>query len=250
MPFAGLGFLHILFAVLCAVHAVKSGQPLYWLFILFMFPLLGSIVYLFAVYLPSSRLERGAKKTVSAVAKVLDPNREVREARAAYDEAATAQNQMRLAAALLETGDAEAAAQLYEGALKGPFASDLEIRYGAARAFVECGRFAEALGHLEAIRKTKKEFRLEGVSLLTGRALAGLGRDAEARAELESAVATFGTFEARAEFAMYLLGRGQRSEAEPLLAELDKITSRWNSANRELNQRTMRRLAAARDAGR
>ncbi len=100
MPMAGLG-LHVVLALICAVHAVRSGQPLYWLFVLFAFPLLGSAVYFFAVYLPNSRLDRGAMKAVSAAAKALDPQREVRETRAEFEEAPTAQNQMRLAAALL-----------------------------------------------------------------------------------------------------------------------------------------------------
>ena len=57
MPFAGLG-LHLLVAVFLAVHALRSGQNMYWLIILFSFPLLGSIVYVLVVYLPNSRLER------------------------------------------------------------------------------------------------------------------------------------------------------------------------------------------------
>ena len=247
MPYAGLG-LHLIVAVICAIHAVRTGQPMYWLIILFMFPLLGSIVYVVAIYLPSTRLQRSARRAVSVAAKAIDPNREVREAREAFAEAATAQNQMRLAAALLETGEAAEAAKLYEGCLTGPFASDLEIRFGAARAFVECGRYAEALEHIEAIRTTKKEFRTEAVSILRGRALAGLGRNDEAREEFKSALATFGTFEARAEYAIFALGVGDNATAEPLLAELDKITSRWNSANRDLNERVMKRLAAARAA--
>ena len=135
MPFAGLG-LHVVIAILCAIHAVRTRQQMYWLFILFAFPLLGSLVYFFAIYLPNSRLERGAMKAVASAVKAIDPTREVREARAALEDAPTAQNQMRLASALLEVGEAEAAAQQYEACLKGPFASDVEIRYGAARAFV------------------------------------------------------------------------------------------------------------------
>lgn len=65
MPFAGLG-LHVVFALLCAVHVVRTRQNTYWLFVLFAFPLLGSLVYFFAVYLPNSRLQRGAMKAVSA----------------------------------------------------------------------------------------------------------------------------------------------------------------------------------------
>jgi hypothetical protein len=59
MPILGL---HILIALFFAVHVVRSGQQMYWLFVLFSFPILGSIVYFVAIYLPGSRLEHGARK--------------------------------------------------------------------------------------------------------------------------------------------------------------------------------------------
>ncbi|MEJ8851267.1 PLDc N-terminal domain-containing protein [Variovorax rhizosphaerae] len=80
MPFAGLG-LHFLLALFCAFHVVRTRRQLYWLFILFAFPLLGSLVYFFMVYLPNSRLERGAMKAVAATARTIDPMKEVRRAR-------------------------------------------------------------------------------------------------------------------------------------------------------------------------
>jgi hypothetical protein len=249
MPFAGLG-LHILLALFCAVHVVRSGQQLYWLVILFMFPLLGSLVYFFVIYLPNSRLERSAFKAVAAAAKVMDPNREVREARAALDDTPTAQNQMRLAAALLEVGQAQESATLYESCLKGPFASDLEMRFGAARAFTECQRYPQALVHLEALRRERADFRAEAVALLTARCLAGTSQPEQARAESESAVSRFGTFEARAEYAIWALAMGDSATADRLLPEIDKIASRWNTLARDLNAPVMRKLKAARELAR
>lgn len=244
MPFAGLG-LHILLALFCAYHVVRTGQQLYWLFILFAFPLLGSLVYFFAIYLPNSRLERGAVKAVSAAARALDPGKEVRLARASFEETPTAQNQMRLAAALLDAGEAEEAAKLYEGALKGPFASDPDLRYGAARSFVDCQRYQDALVHLEELRKTRPDYRPDGVSLLIARSYAGTSRSAEAREEFERAIDKFGTFEARAEYAIWALAIGDAATAARLQTDIDKITGRWNSQNRELNDPVFRRLKAA-----
>ncbi len=65
MPIIGL---HLILALLCAVHAVRNNQSLYWLIILFSFPILGSIVYFLVVYLPNSRLEREATRAVAAAA--------------------------------------------------------------------------------------------------------------------------------------------------------------------------------------
>jgi len=246
MPIAGLG-LHFILAILCAIHAVRHRQNLYWLMILFAFPLIGSLVYFFAVYLPNSRLQRGAMKAVSAAARAIDPQREVREARLAFEDTPTAQNQMRLASALLEVGDAPAAAGEYESCLKGPFASDPEIRFGAARAFVECQRFADALRYLEPLRQERPDFRPEPVALLIARALGGLSRAAEARREFEAAVARFGTWEAKAEYAIWAYGTGDRDTASRLQGELEKIAVRWNTLTRELNEPSERRLRAARE---
>ena len=57
----GVG-LHILAAIFFAIHAVRRGRELYWLLILFMFPLFGSVVYFFAIYLPESNIQRKAGK--------------------------------------------------------------------------------------------------------------------------------------------------------------------------------------------
>jgi hypothetical protein len=113
MPIAGLG-LHIVIALFFAVHAVRSRQQTYWLFVLFSFPGLGSIVYFLAIYLPDSRLERGARKAIVAAVKSLDPTRELRDARAAFEYTPTAQNQMRLATALYDAGEFDESAQTWE----------------------------------------------------------------------------------------------------------------------------------------
>jgi hypothetical protein len=244
MPFAGLG-LHVVVALICAIHVVRTRQQMYWLFILFAFPLLGSAVYFFAVFLPNSRLERGAIRAMTAAAKAIDPTREVREAQAAFDDAPTAQNQMRLAAALLEIGEAEQAARQYEACMKGPFASDLEIRFGAAKAFAQCQRYSVAHAYLQGIRTERPDYRPEGVTLLIARCLAGMGRAQEARAEFESAVSRFGTFESKAEYAIFALVTGDNPTAQRLDIELKKISQRWNSLTRDLNEAVARRYAAA-----
>lgn len=240
----GIG-VHVLIALFFAVHVVRSGQQMYWLMILFMFPGLGSAVYFFAIYLPNSRLNHGARKVVTAAVKSLDPGRELREARQAYDYTPTAQNQMRLASAQLEAGDAGEAATTYEACLQGPFAGDLEIRFGAARATLECGRAAAAVAHLQAIRSADSNFRAEQVSLLMAQALAAAGRQDEARAEFEYALGRHNSFTTQAEYAIWAAGVGDAAKANALDQELQRTIQRWTSHTRDLNQPLVRRLNTA-----
>ncbi|CDG81679.1 hypothetical protein [Janthinobacterium agaricidamnosum] len=240
----GIG-IHVLVALFFAIHAIRNGQPIFWLFVLFSFPLLGSLVYLFAVYLPASNLRHGAGKAVSVAVKTLDPGRELREARAAFDYTPTAQNQMRLASALLENGAAEEAAGVYETCLQGVFSSDLEIRYSAARAWLESGKGAHALPHVEFIRRNDVHFRAEKVSILMARALAGAGRQTEAKAEFDDGLQRFGSFECRAEYAIWAAGNGEHALAAQLRAELDQAMQRWSRHTREMYQPLLRRLKTA-----
>ena len=244
MPFAGLG-LHLLVAVFFAVHAMRRGQPLYWLVILFSFPLLGSAVYFFAIYLPQSRLERGTRQAISAVAKALDPTRELRDARVAYEYTPTAQNQMRLAVALLEAGQSAEAADNYEACLRGPFASDPEILMGAAHAELASERPTAAMAHLQAIRTERPDYRAEQVTLLYAKALAASNRHEEASAEYRAAVEQFGSFEARAEYAIWAAQVGDRALATELQEELQKAIRNWTRTTRDMNRPLLRRLDTA-----
>jgi len=249
MTIFGVG-LHVLVALFFAVHAIRNGQQMYWLMILFLFPGLGSIVYFFAIYLPGSKLQHGTRKAVTVAARSLDPNRELREARAAFDYTPTAQNQMRLAAAQLDAGAAAESAATYEACLQGVFAADLEIRYGAARANVACGRYAAAVAHLELIRASDANFRAELIALLLAQALAGAGRQAEAKAEFEFALTRFGSFSARAEFAIWAANSGDFTLASQLYPELQKTMSHWSRQTRDINMPLIRRLNSAMESAR
>ncbi|MYM67927.1 tetratricopeptide repeat protein [Pseudoduganella sp. FT55W] len=247
MEIFGVG-LHVLVAIFFAIHAIRSGQQLYWVVILFLFPGLGSIVYFFAIYLPNSKIQHGARKAVTVAAKTLDPGRELREARDAYEFTPTAQNQMRLASALLAAGNAEEAASTYEACLQGPFSGDLDIRFGAAQATLASGRAAAAVSHLQTIRSSDDKFRPEQVSLLLAQALAAAGRQDEARAEFEHALSRHNSFAVQAEFAIWAAGVGDADRANQLYAELQRTMERWARHTRDLNQQLVRRLNTAMSA--
>ena len=244
MPFAGLG-LHVVIAVLCAIHAIRNRQQMYWLFILFAFPGLGSLVYVLTVYLPGSRLQRQAGKAVKSAVTALDPTRELREAADAYAYAPTAQNQMRLAAAQLEAGQTEAAVASYEACLTGPFANDLELRWGAARAALTAGKPAQALSHLDFIATQSRDFRPQETQLLRARALAALGDQAGAQAQFEATLARFGGFEPTAEFAIWAAGQRNSALHAQLAQQLQGITARWDRGTREVHAEVLRRLSQA-----
>lgn len=239
-------WLHVLIAIFFAVHAIRSRQQIPWLLILFVIPLLGALLYYVGIYLPSWRRERHDRKVAAeGAAKAIDPVRALRDAQAAFDFAPSAHNQVRLANAQLLAGDAEAAAATYGACLQGVFANDPEIRLGAARASIACGRHAEAIAAIERLRHTDPDFRAEQASLLLARALAGVGRTGEARAAFEAAVKRHGSFETKAEFAIWAAGAREFQLAHRLQNELRSTMDRWNRHTHAMNLPLVRRLEAA-----
>jgi hypothetical protein len=244
MPFLGLG-LHLLVAVFFAIHAVRSGRPLYWLLILFSFPLLGSLVYFGVVFLPHSRIERQARLAGRAIQKRLDPDRELRDAQEAFDLTPTAHNQMRLAATLLEAGQPAQAVAQYEACLQGPFAGDAEVILGAARARAANGQPEGTLALLVPLQAKQPVYRAEEVGLVLGRAYAALGRQEEAGAQFSSAAMRFSSIESRVELALWALANRDQAVAERELKEIAHARRHMNKHTLGLHRDLLQRLDAA-----
>ncbi len=239
MPFV-LGGLHLFVALFFAVHAIRTGREMYWLIILFSFPLLGSVAYFFAIYLPQSRLERGVNQVARGAMRVLDPERELREAQGAFELSPSAQNQWRLAQALLDRGQGSEANKHFDALVRGPLGHDPELRIAAARARLVCGEALQAAELCRQIRQSRPEFRQEEVSLLLARSLAAMRRNHDARQEFESAVERFGTVETRAAFAVFAAKTGDLGMARRLRDEIERDSRHWNRHARDVNQPLMR----------
>ncbi|MFZ6819080.1 hypothetical protein [Undibacterium sp. Ji22W] len=244
MPYIGVS-LHILVAIFFAVHAIRHGRELYWLMILFAFPLLGSVVYFFAIYLPDSRLQYGARKITTATLKALDPGKELREAQQAFELTPSAQNQMRLAAAYLETGDAQQAAHEYEACLKGPFANEREMLLGAARARLQNGQADAAIELLLKLRQHHADFRLEQVALLLAKAYALAGQHQAAGEEFTKATRDHGSVEAYVEHAVWALAQGDKSTALKQREQIEQMKKHWQSHHFSTHKDLLKRLDAA-----
>ncbi len=71
--------LHLFIAVGLAVHAMKTGRSQWWLFILLLVPLVGSIAYVVIELIPALFRSQGAQKVAGNIGAVLDPDKEWRE---------------------------------------------------------------------------------------------------------------------------------------------------------------------------
>lgn len=247
MPIVGLG-LHVLIAIYFAVHAVRSGQDRYWLWILFAFPLLGSLVYAVAIWLPDARNSRSGQQVLRGVRQALDPSRELRAAQDALDVAATPANRLRLADALLSAGRASEAVVQYQAILTGLYADDPQVRVQLARALLEAGKPGDARDLLDRLIAEQPNLKSPEGHLIYARAVAALGDQDRAHEEFGVLVDYFAGLEARARYAEVLLGWQDRERLQALLEETDKRTKRMTGATRDINREWIERLKKVRGA--
>lgn len=239
MPVLGL---HVVVALFFAVHAVRSGQDRYWLFILFVFPLLGSLVYAIAIWLPELRYSHGGRQLVRGARRLLDPARELRAAQEAFDTAATTDNRVRLADALVEAERPAEAVPHYRDALRGIHADDPDTQVRLARALVESGQAGEARRLLDGLIQRRPDFRSPAGHLIYARAVADEGDRAKARNEFDTLIGYFSGFEARARYAEVLDGWGESEAAMRLREESLQQARRLPAYSRRMNREWLRRL--------
>lgn len=251
MPFIGIG-LHVLAAIFFAVHAIRSGQNLYWLILLFSFPLLGSVVYFLAIYFPEIRHSRGARKTLRAANQLINPGQELRHARAELEHSPTLQNRVRLASVLLESGHVQEARPLFEKAASSPLGDEPHILLGLARAGLESGDAALAVETLDGMFARHAETRRKPEpTLLYAEALAA-SNSPGTRAAFERAVECGNETASRCRYGEWLLAQtdaGDQERARELFAGIIEDSKRWSRFARSHNAAWLERAKSVMKGG-
>lgn len=241
LPLIGLSFL---IAIALCVHAVRTGQQMYWLWIILAFQPIGGIVYFVAIIAPAWFGGRTAQKMGQAARNAIDPQREYREAARAVDDAPTVANRVRLAVAASELGKHAEAERLYAESLTGLYADDPQLLLGRANALIELNRPAEALPLLEKLGETPNGGRTAHTMLALGRVYHALGREEQAETALRWAADNYPGFEGIARYAVFLARTGRKDEARAQLAEIDKRLSKTHAHFRK-EAKSWRDFAAA-----
>jgi hypothetical protein len=209
-------------SVVCGIHAVRSGQQMYWLWILVIAPLLGPLIYFFAVLVPEFAGGRTARGVTRAAQQALDPERELRLAKQALDDTPTLGNRMRLAQAAERLGRWQEAEAQWAQCVEGPWAEDPAVLMGHARTLIELGRYDEALQRLEQLKKLGREGETPQATLAIARVYEGLGRNDEADAAFRACVDRVPGLEAGGRYVAFLAKVGRRADADLGLAEIER----------------------------
>jgi hypothetical protein len=247
MPYLA-GIVHLAMAIFFAIHAVKTGRPSWWLFVLLSFPLMGSVIYFFAVFLPDQSNTRGGRRAMRAIQNVLDPEGELREAQLEYDRTPSVQNRSRLAAALLAKGRNDEALAHFRACATGPYANDRAMLMGVAQAELAVGHPSAAKVALDSLFSTHPDARTPEAELLYARTLAATN-DPTARSAFEAAVQRLDTIEAHGRLADFLAEAGDAAAARKHYDAVLSAARVVPAHARELNKEWIARAQKATAAG-
>ncbi len=212
MPlFAGLV---LLLDVICVGHAVYKRQPALWFFVIIALPFVGATMYLLTELLPRARANPAARQAAAGLGRAIDPDREIRAARAALEELDTAETRKRLADALVVRGRHAEARELYESTLTGAHEDDPALMMGLARAQFGLEDYTGVRTTLDRLREAWPDYQSPEGHMLYARALEAMGEMDRALVEYEALAGYFQGEEGRYRYGMLLLRMGREEEAE------------------------------------
>jgi hypothetical protein len=220
MDIAGLVIL--LMQIGIAVHALRTGRPLWWLFVILFFPVLGGLIYFLVEILPELRSSRAIRRFGSDIVKTVVPNAQLQGRAEELAVCGSVQNKLALAQECTARGHFDEAIKLYESAREGPFAQAPDLLLGLARVRFFNGEPKAARALLEEVSTAHPDYYPQDVAILKARSADAAGDSATALRELEAMLDRSVGLEARFRYGEILARSGKTHEAR---AELEGVVS-------------------------
>jgi hypothetical protein len=215
-----LVLVSIALQIACAVHVVRSGRQLYWIWILFIGSYLAVIVYVLVAVIPDLRNDPRGRKAATKVLHTIDPERRRRSIQQRLEVADTVDNRRALAEESMRLGDYANAVQLYQSVLKGMYATDAGFLLGLAQAQANSNDFVGARATLDTLYSTSPSFRSADAELLRARVLEAQGDQDTALEHYRTLATSYPGEEARFRYGALLKQRGQFGDARTVFRDM------------------------------
>ena len=225
-----IGGLVLLIQFCFAYHALKTGRPYWWIFIIMGFPVMGCVIYYFVEVFPGSREERSAARAARNISRLLQPDAELKKKAEELEICGSVDNKLALAAECMNHQMYPEAVRLYESCLAGAYSADGAILFGLAKATVEARDWSKASDVLARLKAAAPRARPNEVRLLEARVLEGRGENDAALAVYRELIPVFVGLEARFRYGSLLLRLGKDEAAMQMFNDVVKHSRRFASS--------------------
>ena len=230
-------YLIVALQAYCLYHAFKNRKPIYWYFLIFFIPLLGSIIYLITQVFNQNDVDKIQEDITTA----LNPTKKIKELEAKIQHIDTYANRIDLADAYFKLGDFPKAILNYKKTLE----DEVQDRTYATEQMMfsnfELKNYKEVIHQAETIKDTT-EFKDSKAQFCYGMALKEDGDFKKAEIQLKQADKPFSNYKERLELAKLYLETDREAEAKPLLEELSYESNRLTIPNQKLYRETLQEI--------
>ena len=215
------------------LHVVRTGRPMYWIFIILIAPGIGSLAYAIVELLPDLSNSGQGRRAMRGIRKTLDPGGDLRQRQREHKLSGSVDAARHLAGELLESGQYDEAIEHYEKSLTGLYEYDPDLLLGLATARFANDEFEKARDALDRLIEHNPEFRSQDGHLLYARSVAACGDEDKALDEYKAVTAYYAGAEARLQYGLFLEKLGDKAAA---LAAFQEIISTAELAPRHYRQ--------------
>jgi hypothetical protein len=201
--------------IACVIHVLRTGRPYWWIWILFVVPLIGLAAYLYFEIRPTL----GKHWLQNLLWKLKSSQQRIELLEAQLAESTTVRNRLSLADELHAASQFDRECAVLSEGLRGAFKDDATLLMRLAEAHLEAGRSAEAA---DLVAKTVPEESPDSqlqYALLKAR-LASQQNQPEADCLFQELVAKKRSEGPRYFYAEHLFRRGQRDDALRILNDI------------------------------
>jgi len=219
-----MSFVFLVLTVYCIVHVIRNGHDYWWIFLIFFMPMVGSLVYFFAVILPNAGAYKYHHKNDR------DYKKDLMRLEGKLQQVDTIATRIELGETCLKLAMYEKARDYFNSCLKGAYANDAYSLYGVSQAEFGLGRFDDALSAIDRTFTDSYRDYLNERLLLKAKILDEQDKNEEALALYADVENKVSTQEAYGRHALLLEKMGKDKDAELVFRTILTNSSVMSSA--------------------
>jgi hypothetical protein len=212
--------LSLLIQAALIVHVIRTGRNSLWIWAIALIPVAGVLAYVAVELLPSAFGGSTVRKAKAGMQRVIDPDKDLRQASAQVAISGNADARRRLGEQLYERGQYDQAIEAYQGGLTGIFEHDPTLLLGLAQAQFANGEYSRARETLDRLIAENPDFKSAEGHLLYARALEEGGNLDKAAQEYAVLEGSYPGAEARLRYGLLLKRMGRPDEGRRVLQDL------------------------------
>lgn len=226
-----LYYIPIALQAICVIHCMRKGNQNKWIWIIVFVPVVGALIYIFSEMVSGRQLN----DVTSGVSSVFNPGGNIRKLEEQLRFTDTFNNRVALADAYLAAGHTNEAIALYEQSMTGVFTENEHLLKQLIIAYANVGRFADMLPLAQKMYRSP-QFAKSKTHILYAIALEQTGNLEQAEKEFKIMNGRFAYFEARYQYALFLLRAGREQEAKQVLEAMINEGGHLSARERRANQ--------------